>query len=237
MKRIHAVLVMLSLVALHLGCQSKMTLPPAAPGLINTPTSACGQFTCTFTYTSTPTLSPTRTTTPSPTVTFSPTITATFSCSSGSGTFGNPVEDTHGSTTAWTQVQRFNLPVDGRVVRIRLDQCFPSPATIIAGIYADNAGYPTTLIGAPITQITYNATCGGLNTTLNYPGQGVALRAGYYWLGETSSVNTSNWGWLSTGTGPNIQVDTGGVLPQSFPPYQFAYNFQSLVIVADWVCP
>jgi len=222
-KKTIALALILAVFALNLECRKKHNLTaPTAPELTATPT---------------PTDTGTRTLTPTWTITLTPTITATFSCGSGTGSFGNAICDDSYGTYSATRAQLFVLTVDARVVDIRLAAGSSYPVSFIAGIYADRSGYPSTLMAPPVTQVAANATEDTLNTVLIFPNPGVPLVAGNYWLAETNFASNCGWGVYTAGTGGYYFIDTGGLLPKYFPPYQYLYPNGSIVISADWVCP
>lgn len=220
---IQAFLIILVVVSLMLpfACQQQYSSSPVSvPG---TPTS---------------TLTPTLTFTPTNTGT--PTITPTFVCSGASGTFGSSVPgNAIFSTGNLLWISPFTLTANGRVTSIVLSECSGGLAcTILSAVYGDSGGAPNTLIGQPVTTIVSNSTCGTFNTTLNYPGQGIALTPGNYWLAEEGY--TVGGGWPDLGGTYNTAV-TALVLSATLPlpnPWPIsAYQNYGMGIYANWVCP
>jgi hypothetical protein len=93
------------------------------------------------------------------------------------------------------------------------------------------------LIGQPLTQVCANfANCTPNNVTLTYPGMGVSLSAGTYWLAaKHDPASTPEWGYTLAAR-PIAEANTGaGTLPTVFPtPYSWGGETQ---IQANWVCP
>ncbi len=182
---------------------------------------------------------PTSTFTPVPTST--PTSTPTFVCSGASGTFGNTTPGSALYSTAnplW--ITPFTLSSNGRVTSLVLSECTSggSPCTMVGAVYSDSGGAPNTLIGQAVTAVVSNTTCAAFNTTLTYPGNGIALPAENYWLAEEGFCPGGTWPNLgATYDTSIINLTTSATLPLPSPfPLAAAQNYD-LAIYANWVCP
>lgn len=203
-----------------------------------TPTNTA-TVTSTATSTGTPTLTATSTATGTPTNTATNTATATstatFVCTSGSGNIGlNTTDETNTTVSDHLIASRYQFTQNARVTDIQVGVCsLGAPVGVNVGIYSDVSGAPGTLIGSIASGTA--GTC-GTPVIITFPGNGIPLTPGYYWLGVGSPAQITLY--LTSSTGTNISgYSTGaGSFPANFPGMNFSYS-SAPQISADWVCP
>ncbi|HEY5038325.1 MAG TPA: hypothetical protein VIJ93_04555, partial [bacterium] len=152
--------------------------------------------------------------------------------SGASGSVGlNTTDGTNTTTTDHMYVSRYQFAQNSRVTDIQVVAC---SGTINVGIYSDVAGSPGTLVSPVASQVS--SSC-AVTQTISFPGSGVGLPAGYYWLAVGSSSNV--FYALNNGVGTNIaSYGAGsGSLPSPFSgPLTFSFS-AAPQMSADWVCP
>jgi hypothetical protein len=147
----------------------------------------------------------------------------------------NTTDGTNTTVSDELFASRFQFTQNARVVDFQVGACHYNnvPSTVNVGIYSDVSGVPGSLVGPIASQSV--STCGS-EVTVAFPGNGIALQAGFYWLAVGCPSEFTLYSTSGAGTNITGYSAGSGSFPENFPGTNYS-NSYAPQISADWVCP